>query len=231
MWVFKGRFLLNDGERVFANLNWKPAVFFQLVWAIVVWGCSCLLRTDGGLWNQYILVSQCVRLWGSASLWFFSLQRSCKYPHMARADDSFLQTRALSFFLSCLGNVQLFVPNNSILGWPRDENLLCMCAFVCESHYHNLQPIKSLRNAALMVLITTCSLGYWGEKKKPTRSNKESPYGTTGAKKVGWESGEAFHLVSFVWVKISNENKQRKGISIILQKPASLEASTEKRKR
>lgn len=38
-------------------------------------------------------------------------------------------------------------------------------------------------------------------------------------------------MVSFVWVKISNENKQRKGISIILQKPASLEASTEKRKR
>lgn len=87
----------------------------------------------------------------------------------------FLQTRALSFFLSCLGNVQLFIPNNSILGRPRDEKLLCMCAFLCESHYHNLQPIKSLRNAALMVLITTC----------PTRSNKESPYGTTGAKKVG----------------------------------------------
>lgn len=33
-----------------------------------------------------------------------------------------------------------------------------MCAFVCESHYHNLQPIKSLRNAALVVF-TICSSG------------------------------------------------------------------------
>lgn len=47
----------------------------------------CLLRTDGGLWNQYILVSECVRLWGSASLWFFALQHICNYQHMAQMQD------------------------------------------------------------------------------------------------------------------------------------------------
>lgn len=40
-----------------------------------------------------------------------------------------------------------------------------LCAYACESHYHNLQPIKkSLRNAASMVLIT---MALWGGKKTP----------------------------------------------------------------
>lgn len=38
-------------------------------------------------------------------------------------------------------------------------------------------------------------------------------------------------MVSFVWVKISNENKLRKGISIIPQQLPSLKASREERER
>lgn len=45
------------------------------------------LRTDGGLWNQYIPLFKCVRLWGSASLWFFALQCICNYQHMAQTLD------------------------------------------------------------------------------------------------------------------------------------------------
>lgn len=101
-------------------------------------------------------------------------------------------------------------------GLQRGGNPVCMCASVCESHYHNLQPIKKAREMRHWWFWLPCAL--WGMGwKKNTRPNKESAYGGTGAKRVGWESGEAFHLVSFVWVKISNENKQRKGISIIPQ--------------
>lgn len=210
----------------------ESMLFFLLVWAIVVLGCSCLLRTAGGLWNQYILVLECVRLWGSASLWFFALERICNYQHMAQTQDllffwlahSTLLLHTCTFILLyksvaslLFGEICCFLHKTMLFwGQPQDENSVCVCAFVCESHYHNLQPIKEPEKCSIDGFDYHVLFGVLGWKKN-TRPNKESPYGGTGAKRVGWESGEAFHLVSFVWVKMSNENKQRKGICIIPQ--------------
>ena len=203
----------------------------------MVLGCSCLLGTDVGLWNQHILVLGCVRLWGSASLWFFKLQHICNYQHMAQTHTGSLiflaglscspithmhvyRTAQISYFFALFEKyVALCIKKTKIVIWsqPGNENPVCICAFVCESHYHNLQPIKTAWEMQHWWFWLPCALWGIGVKKKNTRPNKESPYGGTGARRVGWESGEAFHLVSFVWVKMSNENKQRKRISIILQ--------------
>lgn len=52
MWVSKTTFSLMTASGVCKPQLKARSVFFLLVWAIMVWGCSCLLRTDGGLWNQ-----------------------------------------------------------------------------------------------------------------------------------------------------------------------------------
>lgn len=174
---------------MFANLNWKHAVFFLLVWAIVVWGCSCLLRTDGGLWNQYILVLECVRLWGSASLWFLALQRICNYQHMAQTQDllffwpvdSALLLHTCTFIslyrsvaALLFGEIRCFL-HKTMLFWgrPRDENPVCMCAFVCESHYHNLQPIKKPEKCSIDGFDYHVLFGVLGWKKKHPPQQRE----------------------------------------------------------
>lgn len=148
----------------------------------MVWGCSCLLRTDGGLWNQYILVLECVRLWGSASLWFLALQFICNYQHMAQTQDllffrlvhSALLLHTCTFILLyrsvaslLFGEICCFL-HKTILFWgqPKDENPVCMCAFVCESHYHNLQPIKKAREMQHWWFWLPCALWGIGVKKK-----------------------------------------------------------------
>lgn len=60
--------------------------------------------------------------------------------------------------------------------------------------------------------------------KKTPRPQQSEPIKRHRVKRVSLESAEVFHLVSFVWLKIPCENKQRKRISIIPQRLQSLEA-------
>lgn len=174
-------------------------------------------------------MSQCFRLGALPDCGSWALQLISNYQHMARTHSNpysstpfralsrsnththtctFIRIGSAATVIS--GEKVLFSTQKSKLHFGASARMRTFCAAAFESNYHNYQLIKRRqRNAALMVLITMSSLGYWDEIKG-THPDKGSPYRGSRARRVRWETGEAFHLVPFVWLKIRNENKQRK---------------------
>lgn len=145
MWVLKTTFSL-------IAVGWfqASAVFFQLLWAIMVWGCFCLY---GQMLACETNTSHCSSVSGFEDLPLcgslhcsLSVIISTWHKHRIAYSSGCLILLSYTYArLSCTDQLPLISgktccflhKRNLFRGQQRDENPVCICAFVCESYYHN----------------------------------------------------------------------------------------------